>query len=332
LNRQEEAIQVIRGLLKVEPDNEIAATNLATLLMQKKRYSEAATELEAVAKLNPDSARIQQTLGAALLQAGNLERGMQALQKAISLDGSPAIRNNVAYSLAEANRNLLQALDYAEQAVSGEEKETANLQLDELNSQDLARVSRVATYWDTLGWVHFRMGNLQKAEQYLRAAWTLSQSPTVGDHLGQVYEKKGQRITAARHYALALAAGRNVPAIRERLDRIWGITQATRAIERAREQLGRLRTARVKPAKAVNGSAEFFVLFSPGGKVEDVRYVSGAEGLRAATASLRTLPYDMAIPPASQAHLLRRGILMCTTPKLGCDFVLLTPDTVHTVD
>lgn len=323
---------MIRGLLKAEPGNEVAATNLSTLLMEKKRFLEAAAELEAVAKLNPGSARIQQSLGAALLRAGNREGGMQALQKAISLDSSPATLNNVAYHLAEAKHSLPEALRYAEQAVEAEEKETADLALNELEGQDLARVWRLATYWDTLGWVHFQMGNLEKAEQYLRAAWNLSQSPPVGDHLGRVYDKKGQRITAARYYAMAVAAKGSVPEARERVFSILGMTRASQAIERAREQLGRQRTTRVKPAKAVKGSAEFFLIFGPSGKVEDARYVSGVEGLRGAAVSLRTIRFDLASPPGSTARVLRRGILMCITPKVGCDFVLLTPDSVRSVD
>jgi tetratricopeptide (TPR) repeat protein len=332
MKRNEEAIQVVRGLLKAVPDNEPAAANLGQLLLEKKRYGEAATDLGAAAKLNPDSARIQQALGRALLETGSVDLGMQALEKAISLDASPPILNNVAYHLAEANRKLPEALRYAEQAVRAEEKETAGLDLNKLDSQDLGRVWRIATFWDTLGWVHFQMGNLEKAEQYLRAAWLLSQSPAVGDHLGQVYEKKGQRMTAARYYAMAVAAKGSASDSRERLFRILGMTRGTQAINRAREQLGRERTRRVKPAKAVKGSGEFFVLFGPGGEVEDAQYVSGVEGLRAAAASLRTIRFEMAIPPGSSARLLRRGILMCITPKLGCDFVLLTPDTVRSVD
>src|SRR5262249_28682529 len=136
----------------------------------------------------------------------------------------------------------------------------------------------------------------------------------------------------ARQYALALAARESMTQTLVRLDRIVGMTQAARSIANARGQLGRLRTMRVKPAKAVKGSAEFFVLFSPDGSVSEVKYVSGMEGLRSATATLNSLHYDHAIPQGSAVRLLRRGILMCTVPSAGCDFVLLTPDTVRSVD
>jgi hypothetical protein len=38
-------------------------------------------------------------------------------------------------------------------------------------------------YWDTLGWVYFSEGNLDKAEKYVSAAWGLGHHGEVGDHL-----------------------------------------------------------------------------------------------------------------------------------------------------
>ena len=48
------------------------------------------------------------------------------------------------------------------------------------------------------------MGNLDQAEKYLNAAWLLSQSPAVGNHLGQVYEKQHRKEAAVHIYRLAL--------------------------------------------------------------------------------------------------------------------------------
>jgi hypothetical protein len=50
------------------------------------------------------------------------------------------------------------------------------------------------------------MGDLDAAEKYLHAAWDLGLDPVVGDHLAQVYEKRGKHTRAAHAWALALAA------------------------------------------------------------------------------------------------------------------------------
>ena len=83
---------------------------------------------------------------------------------------SPWMFNNVGYELADRNKKLLIALEYAEKAVGQEEEASQKLKLSELGIEDLAHTSSLAAFWDTLGWVHFRMGNLDQAEKYLKSA------------------------------------------------------------------------------------------------------------------------------------------------------------------
>ena len=54
-------------------------------------------------------------------------------------------------------------------------------------------------YWDTLGWVHFGEGDLDKAEKYVAAAWELGHHGEVGDHLGQIYQKRGDERPRPAH-------------------------------------------------------------------------------------------------------------------------------------
>ena len=62
------------------------------------------------------------------------------------------------------------------------------------------------------------MGHFDLAEEYLKAAWSLTQDPVKADHLGQVYEKQGKLHEAAVAYARALSSvqwspGRNASPI-----------------------------------------------------------------------------------------------------------------------
>jgi hypothetical protein len=73
--------------------------------------------------------------------------------------------NNVGYELADGNKKLPIALEYAEKAVGQEEEASQKLKLSELGIEDLAHTSSLAAFWDTLGWVHFRMGNLDQGRE-----------------------------------------------------------------------------------------------------------------------------------------------------------------------
>ena len=44
-----------------------------------------------------------------------------------------------------------------------------NVELARLSLDDLTQVASIGVYWDTLGWVYFRQGNLDQAERYLSA-------------------------------------------------------------------------------------------------------------------------------------------------------------------
>jgi Flp pilus assembly protein TadD len=51
---------------------------------------------------------------------------------------------------------------------------------------------------DSLGWVHFRRGNVKDAEKYLRRAYEIKADPEVGVHLGEVLWVSGQKAEAQK--------------------------------------------------------------------------------------------------------------------------------------
>src|SRR5260370_41898506 len=83
----------------------------------------------------------------------------------------------------------------------------------------------VALGWSRIGWAKFQRGENLAAMQFLTSAWLLSQSGTVGNRLGQVLERQGQREKARQMYALATAAGGSADEVqdsRARLARLAG--------------------------------------------------------------------------------------------------------------
>ena len=336
---QDTAIDAWRDLLKIAPNDPEANSRFGALLVQRKRYAEAVPYLETATKSDP-SPDLQYSLGATYLHTGEVAKGLATLEKMVEAQPAPESWNNVAYELADANVELSKALDYAQRAVEEIEKESRAVDLANLVPENLTYTQKISSYWDTLGWVHFRAGNLSQAENLLNAAWLLSQHPVVAAHLGQVYEQQKKTAKAIHMYRLALATpeGNNPGAewddIRQRLEKLTGKkaptgTELLRADPNGNE-LSQLRSVKLKRLVPGTATAEFFLLFAPGPKVEQVEFINGAEKLKSAARLLSETNFQIAFPEGSSARLLRRAIVMCSDVS-GCMAVLYTPNAVNSV-
>jgi len=59
---------------------------------------------------------------------------------------------------------------------------------------------------DSLGWVHYRLGNQLEALKHLQAAYASRSDPEIAAHLGEVLWSSGQRDEAQKIWRTALAA------------------------------------------------------------------------------------------------------------------------------
>ena len=172
-------------------------------------------------------------------------------------------------------------------------------------------MTALASYWDTLGWVQFQQGSLDQAEKYLLAAWNLGQRATSADHLGQLYEKKGDKARAAEMYARAQASPYPDADSRGHLVALVGEAKADSAIEAQRGKLSEQRSYSIPEIKG-DGSADFFVLLAPGSKTEDIRFISGSEKLKGFADSLRSYDFKPQFPDDAETRIIRRGTLTCS--------------------
>ncbi len=337
--KYEEAILVWQDYSRAHPDDSVGPDNLGNCLVALKRYSEAVTAYEAAIKIGGSPGSRKFRLGSAYLRSGQIEKGAAILQEYVDADPKPLILNDVAYELAENSASLPKALEYAQRAVDAQEKESHDVDLANLLTGDLECTAKIGPYWDTLGWVHFRLGHLDQAESYLRAAWLLSQYAVIADHLGQVYEQQKKTQEAIHMYRLALSTPESHQGswdeTRHRLEHLTGekaptVPELIRADPDGSE-LSQLRSVKIKkPLVPGSATAEFFLLFSPGPKVEDVEFIKGSEKLKAAAEVLSQAKFQVAFPEGSSARLVRRAVLMCSSIS-GCEAVLFTPDSVKSV-
>jgi hypothetical protein len=100
----------------------------------------------------------------------------------------------------------------------------------------------------------------------------------------------------------------------------------------ALEELSEMRRTKLGNLSARPGSAEFFVWLAPGGKVEDVKFISGDEYIRSLSKVITSRNFKAPLPDEAPVKLVRRAVLVCTGSGLGCDFTLFTADSVHSTE
>jgi tetratricopeptide (TPR) repeat protein len=334
--KYDDAVKAFSKQLENNPLDKFAHANLGAMYEERHKYDLAVAELEKAASLTPDSPELQVSLGNAYLNLGQDDKALAAFDHAVELAATPLVWNNIAYQLSLKDAHLDRAQQYAESAVSATAAALRNVSLDRLAQKDLPLVSSLIAYWDTLGWVHFAEGDFGKAEKYVAAAWDLGHHAEVGDHLGQIYEKRGDKDRALRTYALSMNGLRPTPETRGRLASLaGGDAKADAAVARYKDELPHLSTIDLGKA-AQTGNADFFILLSGGGgaavKVDAVKFVSGDEKLKSFTEALRTADYHLKFPDDTPVKVFRRGALSCSMTTRTCTFVLMLPDDVRTVD
>ncbi len=334
--KYDDAVKAFNKQLENNPLDKFSHANLGVMYAEWHKYDLAAAELEKAVSLNPDSAELQVSLGDAYLNLGQDAKALATFDHAVELAATPLVWNNIAYQLSLKDAHLDRAQQYAESAVSATAAALRNISLDRLANKDLGLVSNLIAYWDTLGWVHFGEGDLNKAEKYVAAAWSLGHHGEVGDHLGQIYQKQGQKDRALRTYALSMNGLRPTPETRERLASLaGGEAKVDSTVAHYKDELQRLITIDLGKAKQTS-NADFFVLISGGGgataKVDSVKFVSGDEKLKSYTEALKTADYHLTFPDDTPVKVFRRGTLSCAIDKGKCEFVLTLPDDVRSVD
>ncbi len=310
--KYDEAIQQFQKQIEINPLDPSAHASLGQVYVTQKKFAEAVPELEKAVTLRPNNTVLLILLGQSYIATNQTDKGMAQFEKAISVSPSPLTWNNIAYSLAEQNVQLDRADKYADAAINAMQTQLRDVKLDNLRFQDLAAALFLYNIWDTKGWVEFKRGDLDLAEQYLKAAWQASGSGTEGEHLGEIYEKQGKREQAIRMYVDSLAGDPPSDTARARLSALGVSKGVDPKVEEARHELQRQRTTLLKASG--KGKAEFFLLISPA-KVEQVKFIKGSDGLKSLAEVLEKTDLGIKFPAGAEVRVVRRGVVTCGAPS-----------------
>ncbi|MEO8380378.1 MAG: tetratricopeptide repeat protein [Acidobacteriota bacterium] len=143
--------------------------------------------IKAASGVKPEDVDLRFQLGSLYERAGDHQTAEDVFLAVLAKnpDHAPTL-NYLGYMWAESGKNLDRAHEMLVRAVG---KEPTN-----------------GAYVDSLGWVYFRLNNLELAEKYLTDATSLlPRDATVHEHLGDVLVKRGEMERALRSYRTALS-------------------------------------------------------------------------------------------------------------------------------
>ncbi|MCY4610750.1 MAG: tetratricopeptide repeat protein [Gammaproteobacteria bacterium] len=155
------------------------------LLYGLKQYDAGFTLLSQALKEFPGRASLLYSRALLAERLGRIDWLERDLQAVLAEDPeNPQALNALGYTWADHNLNLDLALEYIERAH--------------------AQIPDDAAIIDSLGWAHYRLGNLEKAEALLRQAFSLQPEGEIVSHLVEVLWVQGRREEAREIYREAV--------------------------------------------------------------------------------------------------------------------------------
>jgi len=141
--------------------------------LQQSAYDLYSTALQA----SPDSEDLLYARALTAEKLGDLDAAEQDMRRILASDpDNVRTMNALGYTLADKTDRYDEALAYITSAY-------------EKSPDDPAII-------DSMGWVQYRLGNLDIARQYLQQAWDMTSDSEIGAHLGEVMWQQGDRAAA----------------------------------------------------------------------------------------------------------------------------------------
>ena len=147
------------------------------VLSDAELYKEAYDLYGEALQASPDNGDLLYAHSLAAERLGKLKIAERDMRRILELDpDNVRTLNALGYTLADRTDRYEEALVYINRAYEQKPDDPAII--------------------DSLGWVHFRLGNLDEARRHLQRAWDLSKDSEIGAHLGEVMWAQGDREAA----------------------------------------------------------------------------------------------------------------------------------------
>ena len=199
-------LDLAREAIRVLPEKQPAQARAkllaeVSLLREAKNWSEAYQLLGSAQQRFGQDADLLYEQAMMAEKTERLDEMERLLRQVMALKPTSAHAHNaLGYSLAERKVRLPEARSLIQRAL-------------ELSPGD-------PFITDSLGWVEYRLGNLDEAVRLLRQAWTARPDAEIGAHLGEVLWAKGEKDEARRIWREAQGRDKTNDVLREALNRL----------------------------------------------------------------------------------------------------------------
>ncbi len=202
--RSEEAVRRLDGAREAQPDYAIQLYLIeAETLGNNEKDQQALQVLEKAIKQYPDDLNLLYTRAMLAEKRDDLSQMEKDLRSIITREPENAMAlNALGYTLADRTTRYAEAKQLIEKAHL-------------INPEDPAVL-------DSLGWVNYRLGNLDEAERLLRQALQRFPDHEVAAHLGEVLWANGKRREARQVWAKAFEAQPDSTILRKTVLRLTG--------------------------------------------------------------------------------------------------------------
>lgn len=185
-NKNEDAYNIFREAIALFRNDARFPYFSSLALRNQKKYAEAIEYARQAYFIETDNIEYPFHLGMLFDDLKQYDSCNYYYEKALEIDElNPLVNNNYAYSLSVRGVNLSKALEMINIALTAEPDNPSFL--------------------DTYGWIQFKLGNTDKAIEYINKAINIGDvSAEVFEHLGDIYNVLGDKIEAEKNWRKGL--------------------------------------------------------------------------------------------------------------------------------
>lgn len=209
LQKVDEAVAVLKTLFNGGAEDADVHHFTSFILLDNNKLDEAERNVRKALQFDTKNISYLITLSSIQDRGKKYKESEETLRYVLQLDPDNATAlNNLGYFLTERNERLNEALGFIQRAVN----------IEPSNS----------SFLDSLGWIYYKMGNLEMAKKYLEESIVHDRrSATVREHLGDLYHRLGRTEDAIKQWQLALELTHDKEEIARLKDKIRDPKNAT---------------------------------------------------------------------------------------------------------
>ena len=203
----EAAIEILLRALSKFPNEVTFPFMLATILSRIGDYDKAENYFRHALSIQPDYFYVKHSMALMYEKMNNTDKSDSLFLQMIQENKNDAVgQNDYAYILSERKKTSVKNLIYAQQ----------------LAENAIALEPNNAAFLDTLGWIYYKLGTYQKAEEYLQKSLSINDhNPVILEHLGDIYLKLNKSIEALEMYQKVLIINSDNQLVKDKINKIY---------------------------------------------------------------------------------------------------------------